>query len=336
MIRNEITKIYSDYLSDIKRYNEIENIRDIYRITQEAVENIWGKMPKNLKGINTKDLDYLVDITKKIKNRSVFYGLQIFDNKVKYDFKNNFNKVVDFLRRAGVVGLKKIYLKNILKAEDYKILRDSFVNGIVQKVEYVKANIEQKVSFIKDYLGIDFNKEDIDIKKIYKPKITLPQRIGVGEKDKKIIKVYERKYADFQKFFKKEGAKLIEGVINIKELNKKMFIKLEEFYPTGKVPYLYIDKYGRLNVKNVNLNWYSELWTNYIKQTSYSFSTIANAKLAGQDLVKVVNYYYGCSLCEVHIGQIYSISGKTPGYPILEWSPPYHPFCHCLIIIWII
>lgn len=46
------------------------------------------------------------------------------------------------------------------------------------------------------------------------------------------------------------------------------------------------------------------------------------------------------SPCERHCkpldGKVYSISGTTPGYPVLEEAPPLHPYCVCVLVAYIV
>jgi hypothetical protein len=43
-----------------------------------------------------------------------------------------------------------------------------------------------------------------------------------------------------------------------------------------------------------------------------------------------------CDECKRLDGRIFSITGTTPGYPVLEEAPPKHPFCVCNLVPWIV
>lgn len=45
------------------------------------------------------------------------------------------------------------------------------------------------------------------------------------------------------------------------------------------------------------------------------------------DLVQVSDHQTDCEICIVFEGNIYSISGHDPDYPVLEEEPEYHPNC---------
>jgi len=45
----------------------------------------------------------------------------------------------------------------------------------------------------------------------------------------------------------------------------------------------------------------------------------------GEDLVEIPVHDNPCEICAPYQGQVYSISGGTPGYPLLpEGGPPWH------------
>lgn len=55
----------------------------------------------------------------------------------------------------------------------------------------------------------------------------------------------------------------------------------------------------------------------------------------GQDLVRIVGNSDTCEVCARHQGMVVSLTGKTPGYPIVGKDielPIYHPNCRCSVI----
>lgn len=43
-----------------------------------------------------------------------------------------------------------------------------------------------------------------------------------------------------------------------------------------------------------------------------------------------------CDECRKLDGKVYSITGTTPGYPVLEEAPPLHPYCVCVLVAYIV
>lgn len=53
---------------------------------------------------------------------------------------------------------------------------------------------------------------------------------------------------------------------------------------------------------------------------------------AGQDLVEIEGNKECCEICARYQGMVVSLTGKTPGYPVVGGDiklPPYHPNCRC-------
>ena len=48
---------------------------------------------------------------------------------------------------------------------------------------------------------------------------------------------------------------------------------------------------------------------------------------AGLDLVEVSSHDSSCDICGPYDGNVYSISGNTAGYDVLNEEPPFHPNC---------
>ena len=58
-------------------------------------------------------------------------------------------------------------------------------------------------------------------------------------------------------------------------------------------------------------------------------ATLRTAMDTGMDLVQISVHAGACAMCVPVQGQVYSISGQTPGFPVLtpEVRTPLHPWC---------
>jgi len=65
-----------------------------------------------------------------------------------------------------------------------------------------------------------------------------------------------------------------------------------------------------------------------------SQATLDLCNVVGTDLVIISNHNTETELCQEHEGKIYSISGESDKYPLLEDYPPFHPNCLHTMYLW--
>lgn len=81
---------------------------------------------------------------------------------------------------------------------------------------------------------------------------------------------------------------------------------------------------------------YADLVANVQMREAASKATINSALDYDHDLVEIPQQGGACDDCKEVQGKVYSISGRTPGYPLLteEVRPPLHPLCrHYLRVV---
>lgn len=94
--------------------------------------------------------------------------------------------------------------------------------------------------------------------------------------------------------------------------------RLEQSGITG-----FIDSKGR----KWKLSTYSEM---VIRTTTSEAQNqaVANSVLGrGLDLVRVDEHKHPNDVCSEFDGKVFSLTGRTPGYPVLKKVPPFHPRC---------
>lgn len=85
----------------------------------------------------------------------------------------------------------------------------------------------------------------------------------------------------------------------------------------------FIDKAGR----NYNLRDYSKMVARTRLRQAQTDAVKNTCRQYENDLVQWSRHANSCPICAPYEGQIYSLSGKNPRYPLLTAEPPLHPNC---------
>ena len=113
---------------------------------------------------------------------------------------------------------------------------------------------------------------------------------------------------------------------------KKEFINKADFYEVinFEVKYKRFDK-ATGTYKTITAQWdpmsYAEMWA---RTRSSEMASIANEESMqeyGLDIVRISDHNTTTPICMLYEGQYFSLTGKTPGLPILTMRPPFHPNC---------
>jgi hypothetical protein len=241
---------------------------------------------------------------------------------LRQDYIDKYNKIVD------VVG-DKIYTEK-MQPKDEKTINDMkarFAENMIDSKDLAMSSLNQKINFYEAFLNVK-NPEDV-----FSPRQVLFQTGTFWtEKDKKAI---TDKYLETKRGIMKEVRKMFDedGQTN-EETISKVHKLLSEHYPTGKVPIprRITDKFGNEKVvtTNMNLNSYVQTWVMDIQTMNDSLSVVGAIRNTGRDLIEVAGGVTDNKICDPYSTpghNIYSLTGKTEGYPILSKYPPYHPHC---------
>jgi hypothetical protein len=79
--------------------------------------------------------------------------------------------------------------------------------------------------------------------------------------------------------------------------------------------------------RSYKMNKYAELVGRTTMRDAQTAATLDLCHQYENDLVQVSSHGTVCEICAQYEGKVYSISGKTPGYPMLERRTPFHPNC---------
>jgi len=87
-------------------------------------------------------------------------------------------------------------------------------------------------------------------------------------------------------------------------------------------------------VRNYNMKSYGELIARTATRQAATEGAIARTLELGGDLVTISVHNGSCPICLPYQGKTYSITGRTPGFPLLTGKarPPIHPNCRHLMI----
>jgi len=90
---------------------------------------------------------------------------------------------------------------------------------------------------------------------------------------------------------------------------------------------LYEQKFININGRDYNLIKYAKMVARTRLRTVQSEAVKNTSEQYENDLVEISDHGCDCEICKEFEGNVYSISGNTPGYPMMMEWPPYHPSC---------
>jgi len=88
-------------------------------------------------------------------------------------------------------------------------------------------------------------------------------------------------------------------------------------------------KFININGRNYDLKKYSKMVARTRIRVVQSDAVENTMKQYDADLVRISSHMTSCAsgICQPFEGRVYSLFGKTPGYPVLTRKPPFHPNC---------
>lgn len=92
----------------------------------------------------------------------------------------------------------------------------------------------------------------------------------------------------------------------------------------------FVDKRGR----KWKPKYYARMVARTTTREAMSQAFIETARAQSSDLVRVSSHPDGKvdPICVPYDGKLFSLSGRTPGVPVLERTPPFHPNCRHVLI----
>jgi len=90
---------------------------------------------------------------------------------------------------------------------------------------------------------------------------------------------------------------------------------------------LYEQKFININGRDYNLIKYAKMVARTRLRAVQSEAVKNTSEQYENDLIEISDHGCDCDICKEFEGNVYSISGNTPGYPMMMEWPPYHPSC---------
>lgn len=93
-------------------------------------------------------------------------------------------------------------------------------------------------------------------------------------------------------------------------------------------------KLVRVNGRNYQANKYAEMVVRTTAREAHSEAVKQRLQENNMDLVEVSRHTDtdGPDICNDYEGKVFSLTGKTDGYPVLPLSPPFHPNCRHVLL----
>jgi hypothetical protein len=279
---------------------KLEEVNGIYRKLQREISEILFSEQKN-------KLTKINKLSTAATGKAKKWADKYVDNVFMQSYMSTKNK------------LERLKLKKKRTVQKLSFIEQRQA-GLYRRFEYIHNSIMFFVSeFIKQFMKTnDFIEAEVQS---YSNPVSF-RRTALGEETKKEV----RKGLNVLKRFTRTGylyrATLSRGEIerNLKKMFQRMF---------GDIDFIAITmKNGR--VRRYQLKTY----VNMLARTEMRYITTQAAKRTLQewehDLIRVVPEFVGnCTtkICFDYAGQVFSLSGKSKEYPVLDQEPPFHPYC---------
>lgn len=276
------------------------------------INGIYGKLQSGISKILFSEQRNKISKINKLSIMATGEAKAWAKKYVNSEFMKSYLSTVNKLNHLG--------LKKKGTAQKLKFIEQRTA-GLDRRFEYIHSSIMYFVSqFAEQFLKTErFIKAEIQS---YSNPVAF-RRTQLGEDTKREI----RKGLNVYKRFTKAGylyrATLSRGEIerNLKKMFQRMF---------GDIDFIAIQtKNGRI------IRYKLKTYTDMLARTEMRYITTKAAKLALQewehDLIRVVPEWVGdCSskICYDYAGMVFSLSGKSKEYPVLNEEPPFHPRCH--------
>lgn len=87
------------------------------------------------------------------------------------------------------------------------------------------------------------------------------------------------------------------------------------------------DEFIEINGRMYRMRKYAELVARTTMREAQTAATESLCHQYDNDLVVISSHGCDCDICEPYEGNVYSLSGRSMKYPLLEKKPPFHPNC---------
>jgi len=186
---------------------------------------------------------------------------------------------------------------------------------------YNPVRHDKKIAALTKTVMTDYWKANRTIEKTARKYLTVVSRAAAGVKKAMQVQMFDIEDALpwIKRLLKKArpadvaAATLSEGVLS-RQIRDYLLSKLKG------------ESFITINGRNYNVKSYAELVARTRMRESQTQAVIEMAKEYDNDLAQITTHDNPCGECADYQGNVYSISGETPGYEVLpEGGPPWHP-----------
>lgn len=209
------------------------------------------------------------------------------------------------MRRAAEIKHLVAEVQKVIPAESKKLVKMEYNNGAhraLTKVPDLRLFEPDKTTFS------DINRETVNALADNLKNDLHTATIQVGRRSEDVLRRHGLSQST------------ISALQNLPDKYQAMVLrrKLERAGITG-----FVDSAGR--------KWKLSTYADMVIRTTTSEAqnrAVANSVLGrGLDLVRVDEHKHPNDVCSPYDGKVFSLTGRTPGYPVLEIIPPFHPNC---------
>jgi len=222
---------------------------------------------------------------------------------------------------------KKLFSETVLSMDNINA-RKTFINNWLAELENIFSGESAKINVLSGFSGwvsagvgvTGSSSQEMFIQNYRDTMQALSGKDVVWSRMQRNSLAGRIKDTGVQKMYNTYDAYLAEA----KGLGLTQSETVETFMNTiGKTVTTLRDSAGRL-WKPEN---YARMYSN--TRSSQMYDEIFQDELVaiGSDIVQVSDHNTTTPICQLFEGKVYSLTGDTPGYPVLPQRPPFHPNC---------
>jgi len=131
--------------------------------------------------------------------------------------------------------------------------------------------------------------------------------------------VQEFDYDDMEGEIADLAAQAVKQELSSGALKKQIMDRLRELVGD--------ENFIQIGERMYNLGAYARMVARTTLREAQTQATLDQCATYENDLVEVSDHNTDCDICLEYEGNVYSLSGNDPEYPVLDEQPPFHPNC---------
>lgn len=232
--------------------------------------------------------------------------------------------ITDFGRARAQSLLRQVNQQvDALNKKVYKWSKDTMPKAYERGIDLAAANLKELgvTRFISYGAQVHTSAVGILIDDVALDMISVNEQMA---KDiKRFVRQTQQKAIEDAQISRLLAQGLLEGEAR-KKISDKVYKQLKER--------MLGEKFIRINGKNYDPDKYARLVARTRIREATTTGVRNTALQYGVDLVQISTHADSCEYCKKFQGKVYSLSGKSKDFPVLEEQPPYHPNCEHVLM----